>query len=225
MKTKRRDFLSWLGGSSLLTVAASSVVPRGLHAGGRAHPAPLDDKFDLTWADRVTGKFRAVFDSPEISEGAGLFRSIVWCDEYKAVYGTARSEMSPVLVIRHEGIELAMNDEYWKRFKIGKETKLKTPEGKKWAEANPVGVPTPGGPPKFARYNIVNFIEDGGTVLACNLAFGDVVDRFKKDNKSDTAAARKSAIEHMIPGVILQPSGVFAVLRAQEAGCHYILAS
>jgi hypothetical protein len=225
MTTKRRDFLNLLGGTSLFAVAPFSAMSHSADAASREHPAPLDTTFDLTWADRVTGKFRAVFDSPGLSEGAGLFRAVVWCDEYKSVYGTARSEMSPVLVVRHEAIELAMNDEYWKRFKIGKEVKLKTPEGKKWAEANPVGGPTPGALPKFARYNIVNFIEDGGTVLACNLAFGDVIARFMKEDKLDNAAARQRAIEHLVPGVILQPSGVFAVLRAQEAGCHYIIAS
>ena len=66
------------------------------------HPEPIDDKFDVSWADKVQGKFRAVFDSPEISEGAALFRAMIWCDEYKSVYGTARSEMSPVLVVRHK---------------------------------------------------------------------------------------------------------------------------
>ncbi len=225
MSTKRRDFLSLLGGSSLLAVTGTSLVPRAALAAESAHPAPLDTTFDMKWAERVTGKFRAVFDSPELSEGAGLFRAVLWCDEYKSVYGTARTEMSPVLVVRHEGIVLAMNDEYWKRFKVGKEAKIKTPEGKKWAEANPVGVPTPGTPEKMARYNIVNFIEDGGTVLACNLAFGEVVGRFMKEDKLDNAAARQRAIEHLIPGVVLQPSGVFAVLRAQEAGCRYIIAS
>jgi hypothetical protein len=29
----------------------------------------------------------------------------------------------------------------------------------------------------------------------------------------------------MNPGVILQPSGVFAAIRAQQEGCHYIRAS
>jgi intracellular sulfur oxidation DsrE/DsrF family protein len=33
------------------------------------------------------------------------------------------------------------------------------------------------------------------------------------------------ALKHLLPGVTLQPSGVFAVLRAQEAGCQYLLAS
>ena len=38
-------------------------------------------------------------------------------------------------------------------------------------------------------------------------------------------AARKQAIAALVPGVVLQPSGVFAALRAQEAGCVYLRAS
>ena len=225
MATQRRDFLGWLGGTSLFALGGAPVALGAPAAPRSGHPRPVDDTFDVSWADRVQGKFRAVFDSPEISEGAALFRAIIWCDEYKAVYGTARTEMSPVMVVRHEAIHLAMNDTYWKRFKIGKEVKLRTPEGKKWAEANPIRVSPPGAPEKFARYNLEAFIADGGIALACNLAFGDAVAKFQKEDKLDAAAARQRAIEHLVPGVILQPSGVFAVLRAQEAGCKYMMAS
>ena len=225
MPTHRRDFLSWLGGTSMFAFAGSPAALRPLLAPGNAHPAPIDDTFDVTWADRVMGKFRAVFDSPAVSEGAALFRAMIWCDEYKAVYGTARSEMSPVLVVRHEAIHLAMDDLYWKRFKIGKEVKLRTPEGRKWAEANPIRVTPRGTPEKFARYNLENFIGEGGIVLACNLAFTEVVARFRKEDRLEDDAARARAREYLVPGVILQPSGVFGVLRAEEAGCRYILAS
>jgi hypothetical protein len=225
MATQRRDFLGWLGGTSLFALGGAPAAFRAPSFGASDHPAPLDDKFDVSWTDKVQGKFRAVFDSPELAEGAALFRSMIWCDEYKAVYGTARSEMSPVLVVRHQAIHLAMNDEYWKRFKIGKEVKLKTPEGKKWAEANPIRVSPPGTPEKFSRYNLETFIAEGGVVLACNLAFSTPVSKFQEKDKLDDATARQRAIEHLIPGVVLQPSGVFAVLRAQEAGCKYILAS
>jgi hypothetical protein len=225
MPTQRRDFLGWLGGSSLFALGGVPIARASAFLPDSAHPVPLDDTFDVSWADKVQGKFRAVFDSPEISEGAALFRAMLWCDEYKSVYGTARAEMSPVLVVRHEAIHLAMNDTYWQRFKIGKEVKLKTPEGKKWAEANPIRVSPPGTPPEFAKYNLENFMAEGGIVLACGLAFADAVGKFKSEDKLDAAAARARAIEHMIPGVMLQPSGVFAVLRAQEAGCKYILAS
>jgi hypothetical protein len=225
MPTHRRDFLSWLGGTSMFAFAGSPATLRPHLAPGHAHPAPMDDTFDVTWADRVQGRFRAVFDSPAVSEGAALFRAVVWCDEYKSVYGTERSEMSPVLVVRHEAIHLALNDEYWKRFKIGKEIKLRTPEGKKWAEANPIRVSPPGTPERFAKYNLEHFMGEGGIVLACNIAFGDAVAKFRKEDRLEADAARQRAREHLIPGVILQPSGVFGVLRAQEAGCRYILAS
>jgi hypothetical protein len=225
MTTRRRDFLGWLGGTSMFALGGAPLAGKTPALAGSAHPEPVDDKFDVSWTDKVQGKFRAVFDSPQISEGAGLFRAMIWCDEYKSVYGTARAEMSPVLVIRHEAIHLAMNDEYWKRFKIGKEVKLKTAEGKKWEEANPIRVTPPGTPPQFARYNLETFLSDGGIVLACGLAFSDVVGKFKDADKLDDATARQRAIEHIIPGVVLQPSGVFAVLRAGEAGCKYILAS
>ena len=90
MPTQRRDFLGWLGGSSLFALGGVPVARASAFTADSAHPAPLDDKFDVSWADKVQGKFRAVFDSPEISEGAALFRAMVWCDEYKSVYGTAR---------------------------------------------------------------------------------------------------------------------------------------
>jgi len=223
MTTPRRDFLAWLGGSSLLGLAAGPFARRGDVS---AHPAPVDDKWDVSWAERVEkSRFRAVFDSPEVSEGAALFRATVWCEEYKSVYGTARADMAPVIVFRHRGVALAMGDSYWRRFPIGKENKLPAEGGKGWLEANPLLAAVTDADASVDQYNISDFIAQGGIVLACNFAFGEAVERYRKALKLDAAAARKMALEALIPGVILQPSGVFAVLRAQEAGCRYILAS
>jgi hypothetical protein len=63
------------------------------------------------------------------------------------------------------------------------------------------------------------------TVRACNLAFRDVVERVKAEAGGDAAKAQEMALHHVVPGVIPEPSGVSGVLRAQEAGCSYILAS
>jgi hypothetical protein len=223
MSNPRRDFLGWLGASALLGATASPLSARAPETDA---PRALDTKFDMSWTDKLTGKYRAVFDSPEVSEGAALFRAIIWQDQYADVYGTDPKTMTPVIVFRHEAISLVMNDDYWAMFDVGKSTKLKTPEGKKWAVANPIRVSPAGTPPKWAKYNLESFLTRGGIVLACNLAFGEVVSAFQdKEKIKDRADARKRALEHLIPGVILQPSGVFAALRAQEGGCHYILAS
>jgi len=41
----------------------------------------------------------------------------------------------------------------------------------------------------------------------------------------DNAEAQKRAVAGLIPGIILQPSGVFAAVRAGQAGCVYVKAS
>jgi hypothetical protein len=37
--------------------------------------------------------------------------------------------------------------------------------------------------------------------------------------------ARERAIGYLVPGVVLQPSGVFAAIGAQDAGCTCLRAS
>ncbi len=217
----RRTFLSWLGASGAF--AAGALPMTRSHAG--AQLVPVDPKWDLSWCDRITGKVRAVFDSPGASEGAALFRAQMWREQHASVYGAPLQDSTAVGVFRHEGIALVMNHAYWDRFNIGRDLKLKDEKGKKWATRNPVDVPAPGGPADMAAYNIPAFIAAAGIVLACNLAFGEIVGKFREQDKLDKDAARQRAIEHLIPGVMLQPSGVFAALRAQQAGCNYLLGS
>ena len=216
--TDRRGFLGAIGGASLLTAAGphfSSPIP---------HPSP-QGTWDVSWAARIeAAKYRAVFDSPDISDGLALFRALGWCNQYREVYGAPRSDMGPVVVLRHNGIHLTMNDDYWKRFKIAKEFKVKTLMGKS-ADANPISAPQPDAPGPFAGVSLAQFIRDGGVVLACNWAFADVIAKYQKADKLDGAGATAAAQVQMIPGIIMQPSGVFAVLRSQEAGARYMIAS
>jgi hypothetical protein len=226
MPHPRRSFLGWIGGTSLLGAAGfPSLSGRALPRDPADHAAPVADKWDVSWTDRVNGKYRAVFDSPEPAEGAALFRAVAWCDMYKDVYGADRTEMSPVVVFRHSAIPLVMNHAYWESYEIGKELKLRDAKGKKWAKANPISVASAPATGPASKYKIETFLASGGVVLACDWAFNMVVDRIRSREKLERAAARARALELMIPGVILQPNGVFGVLRAQEAGCHYVMAS
>jgi hypothetical protein len=180
----------------------------------------------MSWVEKISGDARAVFDVPTPGEGEGVWRAERWREDYQKVYGSKPSELTAVLVIRHEAIPLIMDNDYWKRFEVGKKLGIKDSGTKKWAVANPASTAHAGAPTKGDQYTIQNFLANGGIVLACNLAFlGRVVSEYGKgdDLSSDDAYAR--AREHIIPGVVLQPSGIFASLRAQQAGCAYILAS
>ena len=225
MHNPRRRFLGWLGGTSLLGVAGIPLA--GRTTAGRAeasHHEPIDEKWDMSWTERVNGKYRAVFDSPQPADGAALFRAVAWCDMYQEVYGTERKEMSPVVVFRHSAIVMIMRNEYWDRFDVGKSIKVRD-QNNKWAKANPASTGGATLPEADAKYKLEPFLASGGVVLGCNWAFGTVVSRVRDKDKLDATAARARALELVIPGVILQPNGIFAALRAQEAGCHYVMAS
>ena len=221
----RRRFLAWLGSSSLAgAVGFPAVAAAAEPEVSGEHHTPIGDTWNMSWTERVTGKYRAVFDSPEVSDGAALFRAVAWCDMYKEVYGAERQEMSPVVVFRHSAIGLVMGNTYWERFDIGKQAKVKDSKGK-WSKVNPISRGDAAATGASAKYKLESFLDAGGVVLACNWAFGMVVSEVRKKDKLEAAEARTRALELMIPGVILQPNGIFAALRAQEAGCRYILAS
>lgn len=69
------------------------------------------------------------------------------------------------------------------------------------------------------------YIARGGVALACNLAFDEMVGLVTKKDGGSPESARKMAIAGLVKGVILQPSGVFAALHAQDVGCKYLRAS
>jgi hypothetical protein len=68
-------------------------------------------------------------------------------------------------------------------------------------------------------------IARGAIVLACNLALRRAIALVQRADKVSTDEARKTVLANLVPGVIVMPSGIFAVTRAQEAGCQYIRAS
>jgi hypothetical protein len=229
MSTPRRKFLGQLGSASILGAVGFPVTS---HAAATAHarqptphPLPIAETWDMSWTDRVSGKYKAVFDSPEAHSGAALFRAVAWREQYKEVYGADAAETSAVVVLRHFGFFLAMTDDYWARYEIGKEVKERDSKGKKWAKQNPVGAAAAAADAANAKYTLQQFIAAGGIVLGCAWSFGGASSRIATADKLDREAARARARELLIPGVILQPNGIFAALRAQEAGCAYVLAS
>jgi hypothetical protein len=132
-----------------------------------------------------------------------------------------------VVVIRHDAIPLAMQQEFWDKYHIGKDKKVKHPFTDEPTTRNPILLSSERSelPQNLATLNLGGFLQSGGIALACNLAFADCVRRVAKGDGVDETEARRRALALLSPGIILQPSGVFAAIRAQEAGCHYLKAS
>lgn len=227
MTNDRREFLTWAGGAAAL--AALPGLPKRLSATTTTEHNPLgsgstDSDWDMSWVQRLTGKYKLVFDDPEHEHGLPIIRANAVVAQYAEVFGTDPSSISSVLVLRHYAIDFAMNDSYWERFKIGNTAGFKNDDGTAIGY-NPVRVPNPAIPAPFRAMMLEPFQKSGGIVLACNLALQfDTVPHYVQAgmSQSDAYAAAKA---DLLPGIILQPSGVFAVGVAQDAGCSYVPAA
>ena len=225
MPIDRRDFVGRVAASALVA-GLPLPVDASTRVFDRAH-APSAEEWDLSWVNRLTGRYRAIFDVPEIDSGYGVWRASIWGKQYQEVLGAKPNELSAVLVLRHTGIQLAMQQSYWDSYAIGKEKKVLHPVTQQGTDRNPALLASSRNevPAMFDDVALDRFIARGGIVLACNLALQDVVEAIQKKENATESDARKQAIAFLVPGVILQPSGVFAALHAQDAGCKYIRAS
>lgn len=225
MTLDRREFVGRMAAGAML-----AGVPLPVDASLRAFDAsvaPPAEDWDVSWVNRVTGKYRAVFDVPEIESGYGVWRASIWGRQYQDVLGVKPREMTPVVVLRHNGIVLAMQQTFWDKYGIGKEKNVLHPVSQQPTDRNPVLLSSSRGevPATFDDVALDRFIARGGIALACNLALQDMVEIIEKKDGATPEAARQQALTFMVPGVILQPSGVFAALRAQDVGCKYLRAS
>ena len=224
MDTTRRDFL----GKIAMNAAMLGAMPLSFDLASAAVVAPAQgEKWDLSWVNKVTGKHKAVFDVPEVDSGYGVWRATIWGKQYQEVMGVAPKDLSAVLVLRHNGITLAMQQAFWDKYEIGKAKSALDPVTQKPTDKNPALLSSSRGevPEMLDAMALDKFIARGGIALGCNLAFGDCVELVKSKENVDDATARKQALGYLVPGVILQPSGVFAAIRAQEAGAVYLRAS
>lgn len=238
MSSPRRTFLKHAGfGAAALAAFPGSgqAAPRSrasevrremdalIEAEGSAEAMP-QDVWDTSWAKRIVGTHKAMFDVPEIDGGAGVLRSGIWQRQYNEVLKPKSGDMTSVVVIRHNAIHLAMKQEYWTAYNVGEEYKINGDDDKP-LKYNPV-LPAPDSdtPPSMASLMLDKQIADGAIVLACNLAFRSVAGLVQRKDKLSPAEARTKALSMMVPGVIMQPSGIFANVLAQQSGCVFVQA-
>lgn len=225
MTHDRREFLERIATGAMLATFPTSIDVLGVLRSPSS--SATAEEFDLTWVNRVTGKYRAVFDVPEIDSGYGVWRASIWVKQYMDVLKASARDCSPVLVLRHHGIALAMTQAFWDKYGVAKENTVTHPVTQQGTDRNPALLSSSRNevPAELDDVALDKYIGRGGIALACNLAFDDMIQLVSKKDGTSGDAARKTALAGLVPGVLLQASGVFAALYAQDAGCKYLRAS
>jgi hypothetical protein len=218
----RREFLAQVVTAAAVVAGAGCAAP--LAAAGSSAMSP-SAPFDDSWTRRVAAaKYRAVFDSPGIDDGLALVHATFYRQGYQEQFGLGSSEVIPVVVFRHVGTAMAFNDALWAKYALGERSKVIDSATGKDAVRNPflrVGKDEKNGMVP-ADASIEALVANGAVMLVCNKATmrlaGQVAAKFGKPVE-DVRAEFRAAV---VPGVLLQPSGVYGVLRAQDVGCSFL---
>jgi intracellular sulfur oxidation DsrE/DsrF family protein len=230
----RRDFLAQLAAASLASAGLAACAPATRAAAARPAAAPDGQRFDDGWTARVrSARHRAVFDAPEVNDGLALWQAWLFRRGYREALGAEEARATvPVVVIRHAATVLALDDALWAKYKLGETRKVEDPVTKKPAERNVYARRLPDAPAADGEMaamfvddpspTIEGLLQGGAVVLACNMAMRNLINGIARRTNQKPDAVRAELHAGMIPGVQLQPSGIYAVLRAQEAGATYM---
>jgi hypothetical protein len=219
----RRDAIRHLAGGALalLTVGSAACAPAATAASPTPSPGARTT-FDMSWLQRVNRRRRTVFDTNEVSGGAGLAFVTAYLQGARDAYGDP--DASTVLVHRHASVPIVLGDDMWRRLAFGESLKLKDPTTGETTQRNPFVGFREGDKfsPTGADSGLDTLMKNGTIVLACNRALTGYAYQLASKEKIDREQARKDLFAAIIPGVYVVPNGVFGVCAAQEAGCGYI---
>ena len=189
----------------------------------RAVAAASSAPWDTSWLERLaTAQYRVVFNASEVSEGAVLSFAASFLDDYRSVHGATDEQARPVIVFRRLGTPMALNDALWERYAIGEDLKLKDPDTHAYAKRNVFWKARDGASGWEAELALEALQRRGLISLVCNIALGNWAAQMARRYQRDLDAVKADARDNLIPGAILVPSGIYALIRAQNAGCAYM---
>ncbi|HZJ01879.1 MAG TPA: twin-arginine translocation signal domain-containing protein, partial [Gemmatimonadaceae bacterium] len=114
--TARRGFLGRIAAAAA-AVGLSGGVPSTLSA-ETASPDPALD----AWLGKIKGKHKMVFDVTEPNNGFGVIWPRIYMNTMQATY--PGESVTPVVILRHSGIPLGMNDALWAKYPLGETFKI-----------------------------------------------------------------------------------------------------
>jgi hypothetical protein len=114
-----------------------------------------------------------VFDVPEIDSGYGVWRASLWVKQYMETLKAGPRDCTPVLVLRHNGIALAMKQSFWDKHSVAKDKNVMHPITQQGTDRNPALLSSTRNevPADFDEVALDWYVARGNIALACNLAF------------------------------------------------------
>jgi len=227
MSSDRRDFLKQLTLATAAVGGGAIISPLGAEDLSRAADFATTQgaAWDMSWTEQVQrAQYKAVFDSTNLSDGAALDLASDIHGGFKEIYGSD-DVARMVIVMRQLGQVMAFNDDLWNRYAIGEERKVNDPLTKQPARRNPWAKAMPGDPEWAVASKLDALRARGAIFLVCNRASMNWARGAAERTKTDLEQVQNDVRNGLVPGAVLMPTGVFSLVRAQNAGCAYMKGS
>jgi intracellular sulfur oxidation DsrE/DsrF family protein len=214
---RRREFIGQLGA---IAMAATLPPAVGQIESARRHPsAPA---WDMSWVDKVSAAtYKVVVDTAKI-EGDGLYTALDILDTFHEVYGGGSEQTRVVVVLRHFAAAMAQSDAMWEKYGIGEERSVTDPDTKAPAKRNPFLRAGPNAKESWEQNSKIEPLVARGVIfLACNRATLGLASSLAKRVNKPLDDVKEDLRTNVVPGATLMPNGIFALVRAQNAGCAF----
>ncbi len=210
----RRAFIGKVAAGTL-ALASAPILAASAELSGAADNDP--------WLKALKGKHKAVFDAPIVNDGFPLMFAATYLATMTEHYKLTPADISAMVVVRHMGIGIGLQDAIWKKYALGAMFKVNDPATKAPATRN-IFYKSKTGDMMNIDASADKLLAKGVVIGICGLAL-KVLSGMAAGGagvKPDAAFAEWQA--GILPGVYILPSGVLGVTKAQEAGCTYVFA-
>jgi hypothetical protein len=216
----RRSFLERAATGAVALAAAPLITACAPAPQATATAAPADDE---PWLKPLTGKHKQVFDAPSTNGGFPLLFAFAYKGTMTETYKLKPEDVNAIIITRHMGIPIALTDEIWAKYQVGKFFNITDPATKKPSVRN-IFYKSKEGDILNIDASADKLIAMGVVIGACNVALSVLSGMAAKAAGLPADKAYDEWKAGLIPGAHIVPSGVLAVGRSQEHGCTYCFA-
>lgn len=212
----RRSFVARAAAMMGVAALGPSVpsVARGMAIDNAA--APRDEL--EPWLVALNGKHKQLFHAHD-KWTKGMEYAKRWLELYSKEYGVPANMVNSVLAAHGKTGMTTYSDAVWDKYDVGTRFDVKDPATGQPARRN-----------VFLAYNekddapgLMDAMKAGVVVLSCRTAMRGFAKSLADEHKFGSAdEIERDLTSSLIPGVVMVPTMVIAIGKAQERGCSYL---
>lgn len=215
----RRTFVGQLAAGAAAGLTTLYAVPNAA-AAASAVKVSTDAE---SWFKKAKGSHRIVYDASEPHQGLPFIWSWVFYLTNNET-GVADSDMTAMVILRHNAIPFALEDRLWKKYNFGEVFKVTDNTTQKPATRNPYYMPGAGDFPFPGIEGIQKMQSRGAMFCVCNMALKVYSGVVASAGKLNPDEVYKDWVSGVLKDIQIVPSGVWAIGRAQEHKFAYCYA-